>query len=584
MARGVHAALPAEGHRRPSVLDDAGPVVTHISEKGDQRAIFDFGALPVSAALQRSLAAAFASRIYPPGEWRSTVSSTEVWLLVRTFTRWLAQLDPPPQSIADITPAVWNQWRVSRPQKPLGQRQIRKIAALLKRDDRLPEATREAVLRRVAYSGATESAYSPEEFEEIRQAAAGHFRRAWQRIAENRAHLDAWRSGAFDDGSREWVLGEALDHLARTGDVPVDVGADGHRRVVASYLDALGGISSEWTWRRLFLDRVEMVSLVTLIVSAHGWNLTAVSEMVVPQVLSASAPGEPIVYRAELEKRRRNATHRYETRNLTDWGPNSPGRLFTRAIEATAPARDLLRAHGAATDLLLVWHVHLPLLVADRAALLRTGIGTGNGVGDPAFRRWSQVTGAGELNLRRLRRTVTVLHRRTPTQHSRDVHDSVYVLRDPATHRGAEAVIAEGIADAVDHAKAVVAARVTDDSCAGDRGTDTATANCGDYTHSPFSPHGSPCRASFLLCLACANAVVTPRHLPRLAYLHQALESLRTVLPARTWAHDWREHHSRLTQLKDSSFTAAEWADALTAVNSSDRATIELLLRKGFDS
>ncbi|MEU0500092.1 hypothetical protein [Nocardia sp. NPDC005998] len=59
------------------------------------------------------------------------------------FLWGLAQLDPPPQSIADITPAVWSQWRISRPQKPLRQRQIRKIAALLKHDDQLPEATRD---------------------------------------------------------------------------------------------------------------------------------------------------------------------------------------------------------------------------------------------------------------------------------------------------------------------------------------------------------------------------------------------------------------------------------------------------------
>ena len=56
---------------------------------------------------------------------------------------------------------------------------------------------------------------------------------------------------------------------------------------------------------------------------------------------------------------------------------------------------------------------------------------------------------------------------------------------------------------------------------------DTATGACLDFTHSPFSPPGQPCTASFLDCLACRNAVATRRHLPRLAWLHRALDELR---------------------------------------------------------
>ena len=213
-----------------------------------------------------------------------------------------------------------------------------------------------------------------------------------------------------------------------------------------------------------------------------------------------------------------------------------------------------------------------PLLVADRTELFRLGFA------DADIRTWRIATGEPELNLRRLRRTVTVLHRREPAQDSQDVHDSVYVLRDPAAREQAAPVIADGIADA----QAVVEARISRDDR--DSQADTATASCGDYTRSPFSPHGSPCRASFLLCLACPNAVITPRHLPRLAYLHQALDALRAVLPAGTWDHDWREHHGRLAHLKDSAFTPAEWSDALRAVSGADRAVIDALLRRGFDS
>ena len=67
-------------------------------------------------------------------------------------------------------------------------------------------------------------------------------------------------------------------------------------------------------------------------------------------------------------------------------------------------------------------------------------------------------------------------------------------------------------------------------------------------------------------------------------YLYQALDSLRAVLPAEIWDHDWREHHARLAHPEGGAFTPAEWTDALHAVAPADRATIDALLRRGFDS
>ena len=576
-AYGVRATLPSDGHRRPAVLDDGGVIVVHVSEKGDQRALYDLSRLPVPAALQQSLAAVFARQAGPAGPWRSTASSREAWRLLSSFARWLAALKDPPGDIDQISPAIWNQWRVSRAPNAMGDRQIGKVGALLRLDSRLPADTREATLKRVAKRSATESAYTPEQFERIRQAAAASFRAAWQRISDNRRHLEAWRDGQFTEGTRDWLLGHVLDHLARTGDVPVYIReSNGTRQISGPVMAVLGGSRSEFTWQRLYLNATEVVSLATLMVISYGWNSTPVSELAVPETFPGTAPGEPVTYRVELEKRRRRQPHRYETRNLADWGPNAPGRLITRAIEATSPARDLLAAHGAPTARLLAWHVAAPLLAADRTALIRLGFA------DWEIRTWRIATGEPELNLRRLRRTVTVLHRREPTQHSQDVHDSIYVLRDPAAREQAAPVIADGIADAVAHARAVTEARVSRDDR--DSRADTATASCGDYTRSPFSPHGSPCRASFLLCLACPNALITPRHLPRLAYLHQALDALRAVLPAGTWDHDWREHHARLAHLKDSAFTPAEWTDALHAVSGADRAVIDALLSRGLDS
>jgi len=577
-APGSPAALPTGEYRRPAVLDDTGLIVTHIDEKGERLAVYDFDELHGYLPLKRSLAAAFARHVRAGGPWRSVATSKEMWALIGTFTRFLVAQDRAPHDLCDITPAMWHQWRISRSPGEIGRRQIGKVGAFLRTDTSLPAATRESTLKRITKTPVTETAYAAEQFAAIKTSATQNFRKAWQRIHANRQHLADWRNGRFPANSPEDLLGQALDHLANTGDVPlnVDKATVGRRIVQPQYESVLDGKDPESSWCRLYLTNIEVVSLAVLMVIAYGWNSTPIAELNVPETIPE--PGNTqVIYRVELEKRRRHQPLRYETRNLTDWGPTSPGRLIAQAIETTTPARDLLHKHGAPTTRLLLWHLQRPILVSDRTALIRAGFDAED------IRHWHTATGITEMSMRRLRRTVTVLHRRTPTQHSQDVHDSVYVLREPATHDAAVPVIADGINHAISHAHAVVMARVSTDDSEAPSGADTATASCSDYLHSPFSAHGSACRASFLLCLACTNAVITPRHLPRLAYLHRALDQLRAALPAAVWDHDWREHFARLSALKDSAFTAAEWTDALASAAAEDRAVIEALLHREFD-
>ena len=100
-----------------------------------------------------------------------------------------------------------------------------------------------------------------------------------------------------------------------------------------------------------------------------------------------------------------------------------------------------------------------------------------------------------------------------------------------------------------------------------------------------ISEPGAPCRASFLACTACPNAVVTPRHLPRLAYLHQALGELRTVLEPEIWQQDWAAPFERLHDLiSGPHFTSTEWDDALRQITAIDRDRVNQLLRRSFDS
>ena len=187
----------------------------------------------------------------------------------------------------------------------------------------------------------SETAYTAEQFGQIKAAATRSFHPAWRRITGNQRHLQEWRAGRFEEQSMPWLLGEALERLAVTGDVPTRRYGPGQCRMPdPRYLQALGGGTAEHTWQRLFLPPPSGVAG-----RADGDRLRLELHPGVgarPSRRRGSRRRRPESrgrHRVELEKRRRHPPHRYETRNLADWGPNAPGRLITRAIEATGPAR-----------------------------------------------------------------------------------------------------------------------------------------------------------------------------------------------------------------------------------------------------
>lgn len=580
--RGRRAVLPPPDHARVPALSPGSVVVRHLGEDGRAEASYDFGTLPIAPLLQRQLAEIFAARCGSSGTWRSVPTSQEAWVIVRAFAEFLLVQPRPPEAIEEIGPEIWAAWRLSRGSNSTGERQIRKLAGLLRSHPGLPAETVTLTHKRVAKQAAKEVAYSDAEFDQIKASVARVFRTALHRIRGNLQHLERWREGKFTRGTSDWLVGEALDYLMRTGDVPTYTSTDGRIRLTSRYHLALrenGGKGAD-SLSRLFLDSREALALQVLLIATYGWNATSVDELTVPTASPDLGRDAQTIYRVELIKRRRGPQHHFETRNLTDWGPGSPGRLLGQAIEATGPARKALAALGRPTDRLIVWRVRR------HRGPGRSEPGDGFVLGVPTTNLSAAIQGLNDgasVNLRRLRKTVVVAHHRQPSQHNQDTHDQVYVVPDPRTREDAAPVIAEGVADALAQARNTFRARTS--RTESDGTLDTATAGCGDYTHSPFSAAGAPCRASFLLCTACPNAVVAPRHLPRLAYLHQALGELRRVLPAQVWDHDWREHHARLGDLRSRpDFTATEWTDALERIGREDKDMIDQLLTRGFDA
>ncbi|MEU9840694.1 hypothetical protein AB0C69_15880 [Actinomadura sp. NPDC048032] len=538
--------------------------------------------MPGSVALRKAFAAAFDRKSGPSGGWRSIETCRNAHKALFHFLKFVSEQETPPQVPQEITAALWNTWRLQMPATAGGREQLRALRTLMPLVAGVPPETLKAVDRRItSVPPSTPPSYSHAEFERIRADAATIFHTALVRIRTNREHLRRWYAGLIPEDSPEWVLGEALHYILTTGDAARR--RERTRTLTSRHQRALGGAAPNASWGRLYLARREIFAAAVLLVASEGWNKAPLDKMLIPDHDPAAGDEDFDIHMVEIDKRRRPVRLRYTTNNLLDSGPGSPGRLMGQVIEATELARECLRLQGEPTRRLLVWR--------RQAARDMFAIGLPKNPG---------ACGQDTVSLRRLRRTVQVLIRKEPAQNTQDTHDDVYVHGDPQLRGEVQDTIAQGLTDAVDHARAIVKMRMVlgDDAdelvelsddpelaraiAAGE--LDTATASCTDLTNSPHTEPGLPCTASFLLCLACPNAVATRRHLPRLAYLHHTLSDLRAVVDSAVWEQDWREHFQRLDALRQTHVTHADWAAERAKATERDRGLVDRMLARKLEA
>ncbi|MCO8273828.1 hypothetical protein M1L60_24830 [Actinoplanes sp. TRM 88003] len=241
MSRGRPAARPGDSAQRPHVLDPARLVVTHLDESDQRRVEYDFAVLPLRPAMARSLAERFGQFAGPGGTWRSVNSSRWAFDMLRPFAQFLAERRPPPEDLPDVTPGMWAAWRLAT-----GERQGRLLkftAGFLRGHPRLPQSTRDLIMRRLPAETVTETAYTAQEFDAIKGHAARTFRTGLLRIRANVEHLQRWRAGAFEESTPQWRLAALLDHIARTGQPPTYTARNGQERIRHADTVVLGGVS-----------------------------------------------------------------------------------------------------------------------------------------------------------------------------------------------------------------------------------------------------------------------------------------------------------------------------------------------------
>lgn len=573
--RGRRASLPPAGFSRPERIRPDGLVVLHYNTAGRVKE-YDFSTLAVAEPVQRSLAALFAGRC-DPNHWSVHKSSRTVWHHVEKFATFLAAQETPPASVEEFTGALIDRFWLTMASTGSNRACFRSVCSLLAQDERLQSGpVADALARAVPAHKSTRQSYTAAEFELIKLEARRMFRAALLRIEDNARQLERFRAGEFTPGSREAVVGEALELIARDGDLPRIEGPSGQPYVPKRYRKALGGQGTEVTWQRLFLSRSEAVALGVLLLAEYGWNLSVIDRAEVPRATPDPGGDGQVTYRILVEKRRRGGGSWYDTENVTDHGAGTPGRLITEALTATRFARAAVERLEPGTDLLMVSRtkrVGKEITDKDR----HPNVGPFYfGISNDDVKWWTKAVGLKGSPFQRGRRTVTAVERREPAQHSQETHDRVYVLPDKNVQEAAVPVIADGAEEAVELArKAVLVAELRDAPDPEDE--KTATADCSDAESSPWPDSAGGCGASFLLCLACRNAHVHPGHHPRLALLHQSMEGLRSVLPKPVWRRDWDDHHARLEDLKRR-IGPGGWAHALARISDTDRSIIDHLL------
>lgn len=605
MSSRTAAAFPQGRYSRPSTLDDSLRIVTFTDEEGGSWS-FDFTDLAGSAGLINDLVDAVVAGCSPGGRWRTRTTVEAAASMARQLALYLTAEYPEVSSVADISPEVWWAWRKSREEASRWPGSVNLARCLLVESPKLPDTTRRALRAKTSKPRQRlpdNDAYSRAEFTRIQTAAKAQIRKASARIANNLQALNRFQE-VGDPGipvvsgrSRSWTSGSLLDYLSRHGAMPSSHVA---RQAVSKGAFDLQGVTNPA--QALFPSILEIYCLMVLLTCERGFNLSVMNNLTVASFASSDPVSEESVHTVEIDKPRRGSK-RHSAEILT----GEAGKLWDTAMRITQPCRDTLEVLGTPSDKVLVAHRFKNMRNGGpfRSDWIRAGIG------DHTMEPFGLLADDGSpltVSLRRLRLSEQVLNQRA-RQNSESVSEDVYRHRDSSAADTAAETIINGQQDALDHAQATVSvrsltaaevaeARRDPEPVAAKLGVsvptltlilagqlDTPTCSCADFHASPFADAaGDPCPASFLACLACPNAVITPAHLPRLVTLRDALDNVATLVHESRWKLSYAEHYDRLTTVLRDNATNAEIAAARQSATDADRTLVEQLLSRSLDA
>lgn len=580
--RGRPATQPPAGWRAPARRD--GCRVQFISEDGRQHKLFDFSRLPGRPEVAEELAVAFEEATGPLGTWKRQKSANNLWTAARKATQWLAHTRPGLTSLAQLSVADARLLALSF-RVPSGYGPMVHLRALFRHS---PVVSAEVLDRLSHFHGRRDTArqpYTEQEFRWIGTAARGIVRRARTRLRTHWQLVADFRAGRFDQHAPldpQRCLAEALDHCARTGDIPRSSTTGLPTRLNQRAVTAAGGHS---VMTLLHLTSREAWAFAVLLASLTGLNASVLAELPAPHQL-ASTPDEPGIALVDANKPRRG-TRSAMTLPLSalrsqlrpPGGDTRPPKVlntslttafgvFTLLVELTEPGRRLVGSQQA-----FVFYNGIPAQPGGR--LLKEGLPN---ITTDQRRVWLREVLTGDeqrdqvlaqTSLDRLRKTYLQQHRR-PVAHTPATLARYLRRMRTVTEEGFQIVreaLDEQVADALARRRMVVAPTAADG--ADGVGQDTVLGSCEDFDHSPLDGGGA-CRQTFLSCLDCGNARAFPRHLPLQLVVLDELRARQATVPLERWATDFAGRVAQLEEIVNE-YEPAQRAHARSQITDAHR-------------
>lgn len=596
------AALPPTRYARPALVDDAGRQVNFVDPDG-RKEVFDFSGIVAAPTLLDDLVGAFARGVASGGRWQSVTTAESAAGALKHLARYLTECHPGVGSLSDLDAEVWWAWRSEKDQRTRWPGQVTMMRALLSEATNLPQSTRRAMRAKTVKPRQrlpANDAYTREEFTAIRNTANQRVNRALRRIEANTAVLQRYLDRdepadvqSFQIQGKRWTVGSLLAHLSRTGSMP-----SAYLALAVSRKGCFDLLGVSNPVQALFPSIDEVYCLMVLLVCERGFNLSVMSTLTVDSFRASDPDSEDPVHTVAVDKPRRGS-RRYSSEILA----GEAGKLWERAVRLTQPCRDALDAMGQPTGKLLIAHRNMN---RRRHGPFRTEWASAC-LGAPRAGQQAVDGDSPQWSFRRIRLTEQVLNH-TARQNTEAESEDIYRRPDPLTAEAASETIIAGLNDAAAHAHATIRVRAMDtgeverasrhpESAAAALDIpvhtlklllagrlDTPTVACVDFFGGPFADAaGQPCPASFFACFGCGNAVITPRHLPRLVVLLDALDDVATVVTPHRWDRDFSEHYARLRAVLATNATAAEIAQARGGAGDEDRDVVSRLLSRRLD-
>ncbi|SKH61773.1 Uncharacterised protein [Mycobacteroides abscessus subsp. massiliense] len=199
--RGRQATLPPDGFEVLVRVIGAGKTTVHYvpEDPDDPPRDFEFSVFRIEPELQRAFAAAFAERTRAGGRVRRGSTAHRGWRTIRQFIEYLSELERPPATPRDLSPAHFRGWWLPRGKNVGVGIEISELKSTLRKMHGLtPEFVEELNRPGPPRKKVLKESYTRAENRHILRVARQDVRQAAQRIRSNRELISRWRQGQLD--------------------------------------------------------------------------------------------------------------------------------------------------------------------------------------------------------------------------------------------------------------------------------------------------------------------------------------------------------------------------------------------------